>query len=722
MALVAAITDVGIAEAEQAQAGAFQISISSAQFSGDLITPPTTTHLQSLTFMTNVVYTAPTSQIQYHIVNSNTIMFRVVLPVTTVPASFNFGSYSLNLADGTPFAIGTWTSMQTKDGNSARYVELTIVFSNAVGTINLTILNTIDAALPEVADETQLPPAQQAPYPVYFVHSLNYYQHQPALASRFNNVWYYYPSKEVWYVQDIGSTNVLLANTPSGEQAWFDITKINVPIYIKVKNTNTNNVLFNFDGSGNQPVLNMDGSNIVPGQIVANSVVAVFYDVNMARPGGGTGAWQLLTSLARPARVRLYSGLNLYVAPAPLGNDSNDGLTAGTPFLHPQTAWNYIANNIDANGQGIQINIADGDYDSGIFASTMPLGNNAGITIVGNFAHPENVRITVSSGTCFAQFGAMIYQIDSMTLSAVSHGGDYIGGGDGVGTNSGGVVFVKNVNFGQCAQSHMDAEGGNVSTLGRYYTIVGGAQIHQLSNFGQLSTADGFVIVKGILTFTSAFALAEGGSAQANWNQQWGNNQIVSIVCSNVGSGLTDGLRTFTAYGGQYQAACNWTAQVSGGQVLPNTISIGNRGNYYVTVKGIASPALSGATTLSFLETSQIAVGMSAGHLNIPAGTKVQSFTSNTVTLDHAITGSIGVAGVTTSDSLVAFFGMPQMVSNPATVDFGASNATWDLSVVNGPKFAVSTASLINVAGAGIKYLPGSSPGFIDTATYGIYQ
>jgi Phage tail-collar fibre protein len=722
MSLVAAITDIGISEAESAQAGSFLITIDHAQFSGDLITPPTVTHLQSITFMTNVVYTAPHSQIEYHIVNPNTIMLRVTLPPNLGP--FNFGSYALNLADGTPFAVGTWTSIQTKDTNSARYVELTIVFSNAVGTINLTLLNTIDAALPEVPDETQLPPPNSAPYPVYFVHQLLMYQNQPALASRYNNAWYYYPSKQSYYVVDTSSTpNIITATTT---EPFTSLIQIKTAVYVKVQTTNTAAVTFNLDSLGAKPVINMDGSALVPGQIVVHAIIALHYDP-------GRDSFQILTPLARPSRVRLQAPLNLFVAPAPLGNDANDGLSLATPFLHPQTAWNYIVNNIDANGNSIQINMADGDYNSGIFAATMPLGSVLGLNIVGNYTTPSNCRVTVNSGDCFSFINGSSTQVDSMKLSATIIGGDYVGGGCAFGSAGGSTIYFRNIEFAYCISAHIDAEGGTVTSLGRNYSIVGNSNYHQISSVsGNSGTADSYVLIKGVITLQYGFIAAQYNSTNSSWNQVWGNSQILNVTVNNVGAGLTNGTRTFTAAGGYGTQSCTWTATVAGGSVVPGTEVITNSGNYSCFTAQPTATANIGVNTINFANTTGVYDGMKVGHLQIPPGTTVVSHTTTTVTLSNALTGVIAPAfGPGLVPDLVTFIGVPQTITggvsvlqleaNPATVDIGSSNATFDLSLTIGPKFSVSTNSTIITHGASRKYLPGSTAGYEEVATGGHY-
>lgn len=191
MAFVSSTTAVGIAEARNAQANSIHIQINSATFSSDILSQDTTV-LATVTALAHVTFTADLTMLAYRAMpDGKTAMIRVALPSN---ATFNFGSYSLNLADGTPFIVGTWDTLQVKTINQIRYIEQNIVLSTLLPVINLTILNNIDASLPEVSHETDLPIANAAPYSVYYVDSYTAYGNLPALASRFGSSWFYYPS------------------------------------------------------------------------------------------------------------------------------------------------------------------------------------------------------------------------------------------------------------------------------------------------------------------------------------------------------------------------------------------------------------------------------------------------------------------------------------------------------------------------------------------------
>lgn len=190
MAFLSATTSVGIAAAEVALSNGVQIAFNSATFSSDILAQNTAT-LAAVTSLAHVVYSANAAQLAYRALpDGKTAMVRVSLPTT---AAFNFGSYSINLVDGTPFIVGTWDTTQVKSNGALRYIEQRFVLSNLLPTLNLTILTNIDAAIPEVAHETDLPAANTAPYPLYLVDSHSGYTGHPALASPVGGTWQYYP-------------------------------------------------------------------------------------------------------------------------------------------------------------------------------------------------------------------------------------------------------------------------------------------------------------------------------------------------------------------------------------------------------------------------------------------------------------------------------------------------------------------------------------------------
>lgn len=134
--------------------------------------------------------------------------------------------------------------------------------------------------------------------------------------------------------------------------------------------------------------------------------------------GGGSGGRETLTA------NRTY-----FVDPA--GNDSNDGLTGGTPFLTIQKAIDTVAS-IDPLSFDVSIQLADGTYTT---TSDIVLKKTLAPTpvrILGNVADNTLVVIDNNSGTSslgtFTADGVATYKFEDLTISnsaASTPGGNY---------------------------------------------------------------------------------------------------------------------------------------------------------------------------------------------------------------------------------------------------------------------------------------------------------
>src|SRR5262249_6582348 len=112
-----------------------------------------------------------------------------------------------------------------------------------------------------------------------------------------------------------------------------------------------------------------------------------------------------------------------FVAPAPTGNDANNGLTAGAPFATIQKAIDTAAS-IDLTSANVIIRLADGTY--AVTGNAMFLKSYTGagpVAIVGNNASPQNVIVSATSGDCIIATTVLgKYIIQGMTLRANTAG------------------------------------------------------------------------------------------------------------------------------------------------------------------------------------------------------------------------------------------------------------------------------------------------------------
>jgi hypothetical protein len=244
-------------------------------------------------------------------------------------------------------------------------------------------------------------------------------------------------------------------------------------------------------------------------------------------------------------RTRCMANLNLYVATT--GSDTaNSGLSAASPFLTLQQAWNTIVNNYDMSGYTATINVANGTYSSGVFCSGTVQGGGS-IAFVGNVATPANVTITTSNAHCFAVYSPGItVNISGFTLTTSGT----VSGVPAIGilSNTGCTVQVAgNMTFGTVAGQHLFANTGGGIILGSSYSITGGGLNHILGALGgNFNTGSGpyTVTLTGTPAFSNAFiSLTELASAQVL-------NSVVTWSGAATGTRYSATLNAIIATGG----------------------------------------------------------------------------------------------------------------------------------------------------------------------------
>lgn len=202
-------------------------------------------------------------------------------------------------------------------------------------------------------------------------------------------------------------------------------------------------------------------------------------------------------------RTRLTGALTLYVATT--GSDSNNGLSAGSPFLTIQKAWNVLHGGYDLAGYTATIQLADGAYNAGLLAKGLICGqvSEASVVVKGNSGNSAAVTVAVTGGVDFyAQSGAS-FTVSNLTL----------GGGIGLaalGNNSrisGGAGLV----FAACASAHIYSVYGGLVQVSGNYTITGGSTSHWV-------VVGGYILAQGLtitLTGTPGFSISFANSTSA---------------------------------------------------------------------------------------------------------------------------------------------------------------------------------------------------------------
>ncbi|MFZ5805847.1 MAG: hypothetical protein ACOY3I_01375 [Verrucomicrobiota bacterium] len=173
-------------------------------------------------------------------------------------------------------------------------------------------------------------------------------------------------------------------------------------------------------------------------------------------------------------REKLTANRTYYVATT--GSDSNDGLSAGSPFLTIQKAVDTAAD-LDLGSYAVTIQLADGTYTSGSIYLKNLTGRGS-VIIQGNSTTPSNVIVTTSSGvvTIYAYYCYGVWKLKDFQLQNGGTGGFCPSLGI-IGT--GAYVEINNLYFGaNAAHQHIYIDlGGCLRTTGAY-RIVGSATAH----------------------------------------------------------------------------------------------------------------------------------------------------------------------------------------------------------------------------------------------------
>lgn len=166
-----------------------------------------------------------------------------------------------------------------------------------------------------------------------------------------------------------------------------------------------------------------------------------------------------------------------YYVNAATGDDTFNGLSAGTPFQTLQRAANQ-AGFFNLNGYTVTIHVADGTYGR---VYLPPLNGTGAVVWVGNIALPANCVIhsnagsAVRSGSGPYTFSGFRYESDAPLLQDP---------GAGLWAMPGGVFVMEGSNeFGFCSDAHFYASQGAINMSGNI-RICGNSARHIMSQNG----------------------------------------------------------------------------------------------------------------------------------------------------------------------------------------------------------------------------------------------
>jgi hypothetical protein len=193
------ITDVGIAAAIAAGVTGPQINLGGYRIGSD-------SAMQGAVALTtdvdvdSLVYSGPVSNITYTIIDADTINWKIRLDTTV--GNFEIGNVGIILEDGTLFCKAVlpgqsykWISNPPTTVGNIKYLNIIMHLANAQGLINLTIMESDTASLPEVATELVLPEASSTPYNAWMVDN-HTHGGIPTTALRLNGKWWHATHRE----------------------------------------------------------------------------------------------------------------------------------------------------------------------------------------------------------------------------------------------------------------------------------------------------------------------------------------------------------------------------------------------------------------------------------------------------------------------------------------------------------------------------------------------
>jgi hypothetical protein len=195
-------------------------------------------------------------------------------------------------------------------------------------------------------------------------------------------------------------------------------------------------------------------------------------------------------------REQLTSDRTYYVSTS--GNNSNNGLTVGTPFLTIQKAIDVICGTLDLGNYNVTVQLADGTYTGTV--TLYPVLTGKGVAkIQGNTTTPANTVINATSNNSITANGAGI----NWTIKHVTIASSY----SAIVAYNHAFLLLDSVSFGSVTGYHVYCLGAYVYISGSY-TISGGGIAHvEIQAAGVVNFQTGAVTINftGAPNFSSAF-------------------------------------------------------------------------------------------------------------------------------------------------------------------------------------------------------------------------
>jgi hypothetical protein len=216
-------------------------------------------------------------------------------------------------------------------------------------------------------------------------------------------------------------------------------------------------------------------------------------------------------------REQLTANRTYYVATT--GNDSNNGLTVGSPFLTIQKAVDVICGTLDCSSYTVTIQVADGTYTLSSQITLYPYLGTKPVIIQGNASTPANciINSSVAGSTLFYVASPFQWTIRGFDMANSGSDANCVKAFDG-------MVLIQNCRFGSTTGTQIIGLYSSLILLGGSITTYGtsGGFIASLNgaNIRARDYSDYATITMSSPTYSIVvYAYGSGSVVEALWYQ-----------------------------------------------------------------------------------------------------------------------------------------------------------------------------------------------------------
>ncbi|MEM8773682.1 MAG: DUF2793 domain-containing protein [Pseudomonadota bacterium] len=374
--------------------------------------------------------------------------------------------------------------------------------------------------------------------------------HDSEIAIFDGNDWVFVPAREGWHAQDLGTgARIVFASGTwqTADLGAVDTLGVNASADpVNRFAVSSEAVLLNHEGAGHQLKVNKAASGDTASLLFqtgfsgrAEMGTAGNDDFSIKVTADGANWNDALVIDAATGEVdapvaswrKVLNGPRIYFVDPALGDDANDGLSAGAAAFATISRAIGVAQGIDASGHAITIRLADGSYAlSGALSINHAVIGGEQLIIEGNTAAPTQVTISASDEVFDVAGGALLLR------------GIQVGNSSGtkpaIQVKNGGRVTLDRVDFAASGQ-HIRAENAQLRIEGDY-DISGGAEVHIYLSDGARFVSDSVsVTLNGAPAFAFAFVRCDTGSS-ARFTGTSFSGSATALRYAITGNGVVD--------------------------------------------------------------------------------------------------------------------------------------------------------------------------------------